>query len=334
MNPFSRLALFVAVLCAPLLLSTSFGQGSLNPPGPPAPTMKTLDELAAKIDQAITRLDEADTKAEKRTPISSLPFTIDQPGSYYLTGNLQFTAESGHAITIAANDVTLDLMGFTLSSTSAVTGNAITIDSGRNNVGIRNGAITGSTTVTISGIEPDRTWSVSATGGFSRGVSGGDSSCRISDLRISRCGGFGIGAVGATIERVSATANGNTGVVLSTTADGHGIAIDCVASGNAGSGFVHGRVLSRCIAENNEDDGFSTRAAAMTNCSASFNGSDGIDNDGSVINCIALSNGNDGIEGQGVIAFCYASNNNRNNNGSLDIDAPAGATRTGNKPTP
>jgi hypothetical protein len=40
-------------------------QGSLTPPpGAPAPTMKTLDQI------------------EARTPISSAPFTISAPGSY------------------------------------------------------------------------------------------------------------------------------------------------------------------------------------------------------------------------------------------------------------
>ena len=47
--------------------STAFPQGSLTPPGAPAPTMKSLDQI------------------EARTPISSAPFTINASGSYYLT---------------------------------------------------------------------------------------------------------------------------------------------------------------------------------------------------------------------------------------------------------
>jgi len=41
----------------------TYGQGSLTPPGTPAPTMKTLAQI------------------EPRTPISFLPVTLSQPGS-------------------------------------------------------------------------------------------------------------------------------------------------------------------------------------------------------------------------------------------------------------
>src|SRR5262249_8399348 len=85
-------------LLAALLLGTaavSLG-GNLNPPpGPVSPTMKALDIV------------------EPRTPISSLPFTISSPGSYYVTKDLTGTA-GNNGITIGASDVHLDLMGFTL----------------------------------------------------------------------------------------------------------------------------------------------------------------------------------------------------------------------------
>jgi hypothetical protein len=51
----SALALLASCILNPASLSA---QGSLTPPGAPAPTMKTL------------------TQIEPRTPISSLPFTI------------------------------------------------------------------------------------------------------------------------------------------------------------------------------------------------------------------------------------------------------------------
>ena len=70
------------------------GQGSLTPPGAPGETMKTLAQV------------------EPRTPISSLPYTISEPGSYYVTGNLSST---GSGIVIQASGVTVDLMGFSVT---------------------------------------------------------------------------------------------------------------------------------------------------------------------------------------------------------------------------
>lgn len=62
-----------------------FGQGALAPPaGPPCSQMKTLAQV------------------EPRIPIATVPFTIDQPGSYYLTGELELRTSGVDAITIAA----------------------------------------------------------------------------------------------------------------------------------------------------------------------------------------------------------------------------------------
>jgi hypothetical protein len=91
MRPYVIAALLLAAAAAKMI-----AQGPLTPPGTPAPTMKTLDQLDAKL--------------EKRTPISSAPSTISASGSYYLTANL--TVASGTAIAISADNVTLDLNGF------------------------------------------------------------------------------------------------------------------------------------------------------------------------------------------------------------------------------
>lgn len=48
-------------------------------------------------------------------PISSLPFIIEKPGNYCLTGHLENQTDQ-NAITIAASGVVLDLKNFTLSS--------------------------------------------------------------------------------------------------------------------------------------------------------------------------------------------------------------------------
>ena len=49
------------------------------------------------------------------TQITSVPYTINSPGLYCLAGNLDFSSTSGTAILVNASDVTLDLMGFSLT---------------------------------------------------------------------------------------------------------------------------------------------------------------------------------------------------------------------------
>jgi hypothetical protein len=72
------------------------------------------------------------------TKITSLPYPITAPGAYYLGGNLSYAG--GPGITIASDDVTLDLMGFTLTGSSGHIG--IYMD-GQKNVEIRNGTLSG-----------------------------------------------------------------------------------------------------------------------------------------------------------------------------------------------
>jgi len=103
-----------------VFVCTTHAQGPLTPPGPPDTTMRTLDEV------------------ESRTPIESVPYTIDEPGSYYLTGNLDAGADGG--ITIEADNVTIDLMGFTLAGTDSV---GILVSPQVENTVIRNGVIEG-----------------------------------------------------------------------------------------------------------------------------------------------------------------------------------------------
>jgi hypothetical protein len=77
------------------------------------------------------------------TPINSLPCIISLPGMYYLNGNLTYAPTSGNAITVSANDVTLDLMGFCLTGPGKTSGTnyGISINVGINNMEIRNGSV-------------------------------------------------------------------------------------------------------------------------------------------------------------------------------------------------
>src|ERR1700704_2911468 len=92
---------------AALLASTMsiFAQGSLTPPGAPAPTMKTLNQI------------ESRTGIDPSVPGFTTPYNITQPGSYYLAGNINISNGTS-AIVISTDNVTLDLNGFALISTS------------------------------------------------------------------------------------------------------------------------------------------------------------------------------------------------------------------------
>lgn len=113
-----------AFLCPVLLLlcGTVVAQGSLEPDGPPGEIMKSLDQV------------------EPRTPVQGPgPLTISNPGSYYLTEDIVGN------VTIDADNVTLDLNGFTISS-----GNPVVNVTDQTNVRIHNGRIQNGSNVGIA----------------------------------------------------------------------------------------------------------------------------------------------------------------------------------------
>src|SRR5437763_11008128 len=107
-----RLCMGFAAAAALFLPLAAFSQGSLTPPGAPAPTMKKLDEVEPR-----TNLQATPAAVGVDTTNPSYHFIISQPGSYYLSANVLVTKANG--IQISAEGVTLDLNGFQVSGVTA-----------------------------------------------------------------------------------------------------------------------------------------------------------------------------------------------------------------------
>ena len=113
----------------------AISQGTLAPTNAPSESMKSLQEIWDRVDAQ---------QDDPRTPISSLPYTISESGSYYVTGNLSST---GHGIVIEASGVTVDLMGFSLTGDGSPGDYGINVDGSTNavidRVVIKGGSISG-----------------------------------------------------------------------------------------------------------------------------------------------------------------------------------------------
>lgn len=214
-------------------------------------------------------------------------FRIIQPGSYYLNGNL--TGEAGkRGITIAADGVTLDLMGFDLVGvpTSTV---GILVAGGA--VSVRNGSF--------------RLWGSDGIN-FHSNVSDNGS---LIDLRALDNGGAGITAGNAcVIHRCTSALNTSHGFSAFNSA----AVSECTAYQNGGRGFalVTEAVVNHCTAEKNNLDGFRLTSGIVSHCTASDNLGNGFDgNVGShFVDCYAAGNSGDGIHaGAGSsISYCSA----------------------------
>ena len=220
------------LLTALTLPSLVFAQGVLTPPpGAPAPTMKSLDQI------------------EPRTPIGQVGgstelIVIDEPGSYVLQGNVSVTA--GDAIAITAGNVTLDLNGFMLSSFEKTpSGTAIAINDRLKNITIRNGHIRSGSTL---GAAPNGTATFIPGAGFLYGViirgSDTENVC-IEELGIHGLAGTAINTnYATTVVRRCVVSTCQSGIYSNTVEDcqvrySEGEAIRCATASNCiGASFV------------------------------------------------------------------------------------------------
>ncbi len=234
----------LSVICVLTVSALSGYAGELNPPAPPSAggTMKTLDEVEPRI-----------PVNDENTPgNSTYTYIINQTGSYYLTGNITSTSKTG--IKIEADNVTLDLSGYTISF--AGTGNFYGIYmSGNSNIEVRNGIITG----------------------FNIGINDGSYDCsgdRIISIKVTDCKTSGILLYGDDhlVKDCYLNSNGNAGALTSTAAikTGENSIISGNTITNTGSGtqnYVHCILAANnCIISDNtiKGNGVSSGSSAYS----------------------------------------------------------------------
>lgn len=281
---------------APLLLAAIFlagspallcAQGALTPPGAPAPTMRSLDQLDGRIP----------ISASTTPGDAGSTFIISSSGSYYLTGNV--TGTSGrHGISVNADNVTIDLRGYTLTGVAGALA-AINCPA-RAGLSIRDGYLLSWPAGGIAGSSLSRTM-------------------RVEGVTAETCGGAGI-TVGERSVVLRCISRGNTGGATSgIAAFQRSVVSQCVAEGNGQHGFVlNGEsVLTDCVATNNTGNGINLVAHAnrVSGTLVSANGGAGIAANGqgnAAVSCTARNNVGIGfsLSSDALVQGCDATGNN------------------------
>jgi len=232
------------------------------------------------------------------TAITSVPVSITSPGLYYLTQNLTHSYTSAYAITVHADDVTIDLNGFCITGPgkgSGINNSGIVVMNPRTNVEIRNGSIkafgyggivsqNNCTAIRVVGVR------VRDTGYIGIFLSGSGNLAM--DCAVMNAGHDGIhvgmsslvkgsqlvGNSGSGITVISGSAVGNTAVGNSPgiTAQVGSLVTDNTVSGNSWRGIYAYDycTITRNTAYNNADTGIVT----WTYCTITNNTTDGLMN--------------------------------------------------------
>jgi hypothetical protein len=207
------------------------------------------------------------------TPL--FPVTIDLPGSYRLTSNLDVTdatarrggtsAENTTAIDVTVDDVTIDLNGFMIKGLTSCVGIPLVCSQTGSGMGIQ--------AVTRSGVAA-KNGTVRGMG--SNGVSLGNHSVA-DNIRAVSNGRDGVEAT--VVTNSTANRNGGDGI------DGDSVA-NCTAVNNGLDG-ISGTTVINSSARNNDGDGIAAQVASGS--SAASNTGIGI-NVRTAIGCTAFSN--------------------------------------------
>lgn len=239
---------------------------------------------------------------DQRIPIDSVlvgsNYRINESGSYYLTSNITITFPSLDGIVIAANNVSLDLNGYTLNGSNAGD-DGIFVLTDLDNIIIKNGIVEDWAGDGINALNADQSIFV--------------------DLKVRNNGGDGIVAdFNCLIHRCVAEGNGFDGLEV----DDGGIISNSTASNNEDNGIQssEGTLIINCTSFGNAFDGIDAASGSrIESCTAYENGYYGIDLGlgGQVINCVSNRNRSNGID---LASSCIAINNIANDNGRCWLD--------------
>lgn len=251
------------------------------------------------------------------------------PGSYLLTSNVA-------GVSITANNVVLDLGGFTVSQngqpayactivagtrgnscTGATVGNpAITVTG--SNVTIKNGIVSAGYSTGINVVAPSNANSnlflenISVSNFKGTGIDVSNAGvATLTNVQSNQNGGYGIlGNTSVTLSRVTANYNNNTGIQLSS-----GLLEDVNANYNKGAGIFSAGTITKAHAESNGGAGI-IGAAVIRDAYALGNIGDGIDASswGVVTNSTSVQNGGHGFAF--ATGVCYWGLSTAGNTGS------------------
>jgi len=297
---------------------------SLQPPGPPMPTGKTLDEIQPAIPVNVVNTPGDDWFVHR----------IGGGGAvYYLTGDIDADV-SGIQIS-ALRPVTLDLNGFTIRGSSSSLYGISASSANHSILTIRNGRITGF-----------------GSGGIrvpSHPALAIQAAVFLENLTITNCGmgievvpnvtirncrvennvGRGMSVQAARIDNTRVCGNGDRGI--HSTYGAH--MTRCIVNRNGEEGVSIdwklgvGSTISGCIAHGNGGDGFSVREVGATfeHCIASGNGTAGIRAvlHSRIRRCLCRNNRSDSGDSAGIFAWTSFVEENLcvgNNRGIVGVD--------------
>ncbi len=248
-----------------------------------------------------------------RTEIRTLPYVITAPGSYYVAQNLSQTIAGSPGITIGANEVTIDLGGFTLYGLGTPGDHGITSGAGAvRDVTIHNGyvALWGGSGIMLPTVNNVHIWEVTAFDNDAEGITIGASGILRLVIATNQT------LAGIRCERwcklTNCVATNNTGPGIITGPGCH--VSDSIMGFNSSSGIILGpnsTILGSTAMTNGNHGMMLMTSCRVTDCTGSENGftvgfgsgffcaGDGVDIGGST----AFNNFNSGFESIAAAPF-------------------------------